>query len=466
MAELSFDLIVIGGGPGGYVAAIRAAQLGMKVAVVEKEHLGGVCLNWGCIPTKALLHTAEVYREVQNADQLGLSVEGVSVDFPKVIERSRLVADQLSQGVQYLMRKNKVSVVRGTGSLLPDRSVQVTDNEGKCQLLRCKHVVIATGARPRQLTGHAADGIRVWNYRHALSAPLCPSSMLIVGAGAIGMEFASFYSTMGSRVTVVETQENILPTEDAEISAMVRQAFERQGVAFETGTRLTEIKKSASGVTVNFAKDDTLKQASFDVMLVSIGVEGNSDGLGLQEAGVQTQAGFIVTDEHGATSLSHVYAIGDVAGGPCLAHKASHEAVACVEYIAQKGESASMDRDWIPTCTYCHPQVASVGLTEARARDSGYRVKVGRFPFSANGKALAMGDADGLVKLLFDEATGQLLGAHLVGPNVTELIHGLSLAHTLETTELELLQTIFPHPTLSESIHESVLQAYDRPLHV
>ena len=466
-----FDLIVLGGGPGGYVAAIRAAQLGLKTALVEREHLGGICLNWGCIPTKALLHTASVYRQMQHAEDLGLRASGVSFDFKRVIGRSREVAARLNTGVGHLLKKNKVQIFMGQGRLLSAGVLEVNlaDSSGaadcKPLMLHASHIILATGARARDLPGMAADGDRLWNYRHALAADTLPESLLVVGGGAIGMEFASFYSHMGSKVTVIEAKDRILPIEDEDISAFVQKAFEGQGVRILNVATMTKLTSHANGVQVLLQHDKEDIEIDVERVLLSVGIVGNTDGLNLADVGVKVESGHIVTDAWGFTGVPGLYAIGDVAGGPWLAHKASHEAVVCVERIAGYGNAHPLQATQIPSCTYCHPQVASIGLTEAQARLRGGKLRIGRFPFVANGKAIALGEANGFVKTVFDDATGELLGAHMCGPDVTELIHGFSIAQTLEATEAELMETVFPHPTLSEAMHEAVLASYDRPLH-
>lgn len=460
-----FDLIVLGGGPGGYVAAIRAAQLGLKTALVEREHLGGICLNWGCIPTKALLHTAGVYRHIKHAGDLGLTTGAVAVDFKRVIGRSREVAARLNAGVGHLLKKNKVQVFMGQGRLLAPGVLEVSLADAETLTLQAPNIILATGARARDVPGLAADGERLWNYRHALAAEALPKSLLIVGAGAIGMEFASFYSEMGSKVTVVEAQDRILPVEDEDVSAFVRKAFEAQGVRIITGATVGKLNPAADGVHVSLQQGKEASELEVERVLLSIGIVGNTEGLNLEQVGVKVQRGHIVTDAWSFTGVEGLYAIGDVAGGPWLAHKASHEGVLCVERIAGHGRPHPLQAGQIPSCTYCHPQVASIGLTEAQARQTGAKLRVGRFPFAGNGKAMALGEAAGFVKTVFDDATGELLGAHMCGPDVTELIQGFGVARVLEATEAELMETVFPHPTLSEAMHEAVLSAYDRALH-
>jgi dihydrolipoamide dehydrogenase len=469
MSEL--DVVVIGGGPGGYVAAIRAAQLGMKVALVERAQLGGVCLNWGCIPTKALLRSAEVHHLASHASSFGLETGPVRIDLPAMVERSRKVAGQLSRGVQFLMKKNAVTVIAGEARLEPASSaprVIVRSADGKDSELSARHVILATGARARTApdVGLVPDGGAIWTAREAMVPDQVPERLVVVGSGAIGIEFASFFATLGSKVEVVEMLDTILPAEDAEISALARKAFERQGMRFRTGARVTRTTVGASGVTIDL-QDRTGAQHTLtaDRVIVAIGIVANIEGLGLEALGVTLDRGHVATDPVGRTNVEGLYAIGDVAGAPWLAHKASHEGIACAEAIAGKGDGHH-ERPLIPGCTYSMPQIASVGMTEAAAVAAGHEVKVGRFPFVANGKAITLGDTEGLVKTVFDAQTGQLLGAHLVGAEVTELIQGFTIAMQLETTEEDLMRTVFPHPTLSEMMHESVLAAYGRALHV
>ena len=464
----SFDLAVIGAGPGGYVAAIRAAQLGLKAAVIEREHLGGICLNWGCIPTKALLRTAEVYHLMQRAGDFGLKAENVGFDLKKVVERSRKVAGRLSNGVGFLLKKNKVAVIDGAAQLKGPGLIAVTGKDGRSlDDISAKHIIIATGARARSLPGLEPDGKLVWSYKEAMVPPDMPKSLLVVGSGAIGIEFASFYRTLGAEVTVVEIMDRILPVEDAEISAFARKAFEKQGMRIRVGTSVTGLKRGSSSATA-VLRDGTGKteDITVDRVILAVGIAGNVENLGLEAQGIKVEKGHIVTDEWCRTSAVGVYAIGDVAGPPWLAHKASHEGVLCVEKIAGHAGVHPLDKSNIPGCTYCSPQIASVGLTEEAARQKGREVKVGRFPFQGNGKAIALGEAEGLVKTVFDARTGELIGAHMIGAEVTELIQGYGVAKSLETTEAELMATIFPHPTLSEMMHESVLEAYGRALHI
>ncbi len=465
MADTSFDVIIIGSGPGGYVTAIRGAQLGLKVCVVEKQHLGGICLNWGCIPTKALLRSAEIFHYMQHADDYGLSAKGVGFDIKKVIQRSRGVSGQLSQGVGYLLKKNKVTVIDGEAKLNGPGKVSVSKDGKALASLTAKHVIVATGARPRSLPGIEADGKLVWTYFEALVPDIMPNKLLVIGSGAIGIEFASFFRTMGAEVTVVEVLPQILPAEDAEIAALARKQFEKQGITVITGAKVTKLAKTKSSVTAT-VEDDKGKSTEIKVdrVISAVGVEGNIDGIGLETTKAKTDRGCIVADEFSATDEPGLYAIGDVAGPPMLAHKAEHEGVICIEKIAGLAPHP-INKEQIPGCTYCHPQIASVGLTEAAAKKTGYELKIGRFPFLANGKAIALGEPDGMIKTIFDAKTGQLLGAHLVGAEVTELIQGFVVAMGLETTEEELMHAIFPHPTLSEMMHESVLDAFGRTIH-
>ena len=462
----TFDLIVLGSGPGGYVAAIRASQLGLKTAIVERENLGGICLNWGCIPTKALLRTSEIYHYMKQAEKYGLSVEKPSFDLDKVIQRSRGVAKQLNQGVTGLMKKNKVTVYFGDGKLAGKGKLSVT-KDGKATDLEAKNIIIATGARARELPFAKSDGKRIWTYRHAMTPPEMPGKLLVIGSGAIGIEFASFYNDMGAKVTVVEMLDRILPVEDAEISDFMTKALTKQGMDIRASTGVQKITDTGRGVSAEIkGKDGKVTTEDFSHVIVAVGIVPNVEDIGLKELGIGLdQRGHISTDEYCRTNMPGIYAIGDCTAGPWLAHKASHEGVIAVEQIAGQ-HPHPMDRDNIPGCTYCHPQVASVGLTEAKAKEAGYKVKVGKFPFIGNGKAIALGEAEGFIKTVFDEATGELLGAHMVGAEVTELIQGYAVGKTLETTEAELMHTVFPHPTLSEMMHESVLSAYGRALHI
>ena len=465
MADTKFDLIVIGGGPGGYVAAIRAAQLGLKTAVIEREHLGGICLNWGCIPTKALLRSSEIFHLIHRAKEFGLSADNVRFDVTKIVERSRKVAAQLSNGVKFLMKKNKVTVIEGEARLTSPTSVAVTGKTAGA--FSAKNIIIATGARARALPGLEPDGKLVWSYREAMVPTAMPKSLLVIGSGAIGIEFASFYRTLGAEVTVVEVMDRILPVEDEEISALALKAFTKQGMKVITGASVEKLVRGADRVTATVKTKDGKGQAiEVERVISAVGIVGNVENLGLEALGVKVERSHIVVNEWAETSVKGLYAIGDVAGPPWLAHKASHEGVIAVERLAGVKGLHPLDVTKIPGCTYCWPQVASVGLTEARARAAGREVKVGRFPYVGNGKAIALGDTEGLIKTVFDAKTGELLGAHMIGAEVTELIQGYTIARTLETTEAELMHTVFPHPTLSEMMHEAVLDAYGKVVHV
>ena len=468
MNDTRFDLAVIGAGPGGYVAAIRAAQLGMKTAIVEREHLGGICLNWGCIPTKALLRTSELYTLMRHAGEFGLAADNVRFDLARVVERSRKVAERLSNGVAYLMRKNNIAVVDGTAKLKGEGRIGVTGKNGEAlPEIEAKHIIVATGARARTAAGLEPDGRLIWTYKEAMVPASFPKSLLIVGSGAIGIEFASFYRSLGAEVTVVEMLPRILPAEDEEISNLARKAFAKQGMAIHTGTRVTKILKGADSVAAAMQKPDgTIEEIAVERVILAIGITGNVERLGLEALGVKVEKGHVVVDEWCRTGAPGIYAIGDVVGPPWLAHKASHEGIICVEKIAGLEGVHPLDKTAIPSCTYSSPQVASVGLTEAQARQAGHELKIGRFPYSANGKAIALGEAEGLVKTIFDAKTGALLGAHILGAEATELIQGFVIGKTLETTEAELIAAIFPHPTLSEMMGESVLDAYGRALHI
>ena len=480
MASTPYDILIIGGGPGGYVAAIRAAQLGFKTAVVEREHLGGICLNWGCIPTKALLRSAEIYHYAQHPEAYGLKIEGkVTFDPAAVVKRSRGVSAQLNGGVAFLLKKNKVDVIWGEATISKVGEVTVGASSKPvvqpqnpvpkgvlgAGTYQAKHIIVSTGARPRVLPGIEPDGKLIWTYFEAMVPTTFPKSLIVMGSGAIGIEFASFYATMGCEVTVVEVLPQIMPVEDAEIAAIARKRFEKQGVKIMTSTKVVKVEKGANDVTCTVEDDKGVKQSlKAERMISAVGVVCNTENLGLEKIGVKLDRGAVVTDGHGRTNVPGVYAIGDVAGPPMLAHKAEHEGVICVETI--KGlHTHPMEKTMIPGCTYCHPQVASVGLTEAKAKEAGYTLKVGRFPFVGNGKAIALGEPDGLVKTIFDAKTGKLLGAHMVGAEVTELIQGYVIAMNCETTEEELMHTVFPHPTLSEMMHEAVLDAYGRVIH-
>ncbi|MGH6866683.1 MAG: dihydrolipoyl dehydrogenase [Methyloceanibacter sp.] len=468
MTHEHFDLAVIGAGPGGYVAAIRASQLGLKTAIVERDKLGGVCLNWGCIPTKALLRTAELYAAMRRASDFGLRADNVGFDFAQVIERSRKTASHLSNGVAYLMKKHDIAVISGAARLEGEGRIAVTGRADEAlPTIEAEHIVVATGARALTRPGLEPDGRLVWTYREAMVPERFPESLLVIGSGAIGIEFASFYRTLGAEVTVVELLDRILPAEDEEISKLARKAFATQGISIHTGTTVERILKGADSVAAAMKKPDgTIEEIAVDRVLLAIGIQGNVEGLGLEALGVSTDKGHIATDEWCRTGVPGVYAIGDVAGPPWLAHKAMHEGVLCAERIGGSDGLHPLDRTNVPSCTYSAPQVASFGLTEEAARAAGYELKVGRFPYSANGKAIALGETEGLVKTVFDAKSGALLGAHIVGADATELIQGFAIGKTLETTEAELIATIFPHPTLSEMMRESVLDAFGRALHI
>ncbi|WP_343610228.1 dihydrolipoyl dehydrogenase [Novosphingobium sp.] len=469
MAE-QYDVIVLGSGPGGYVAAIRAAQLGLKTAIVERENLGGICLNWGCIPTKALLRSAEVFHQMQHAKAYGLSATGVTADLAAVVARSRGVAKQLNQGVTHLMKKNKVTVHMGVGKILKPGTLEVTGEKGK-ETLTAKHIIVATGARARDLPFAKADGDKIWTYRHAMTPKEMPSKLLVIGSGAIGIEFASFYNDLGAKVTVVEMMDRIVPVEDKDVSTFLEKALVKQGMTILTGTGVDGITTTATGIKAKIkGKDGKVTEEDFSHVIVAVGVVANTENIGLEEVGIKTERGIIAIDDHGRTAVKGIWAIGDVTPGPWLAHKASHEGVTAAEAIAKELGNKEvhphgLDRNNIPGCTYCHPQIASVGMTEAKAKEAGYTVKVGNFPFIGNGKAIALGEPEGFIKTVFDAKTGELLGAHMIGAEVTELIQGYVVGKTLETTEQELMQTVFAHPTLSEMMHESVLSAYGRAIH-
>ena len=461
----NYDLIVLGSGPGGYVAAIRAAQLGLKTAIVERENLGGICLNWGCIPTKALLRSAEIYHYMQHAGAYGLTAANISADIDAVVKRSRGVAKQLNQGVTHLIKKNKITVYMGEGRLSAANTLVVKSDKGE-EMLTAKNIIIATGARARDLPFAPADGKRIWTYRHAMTPPEMPKKLLVIGSGAIGIEFASFYNDMGAEVTVVEMMDRIVPVEDADVSTFLEKALKKQGMTILTGAGVQSLKATASGVTAEIKdKDGKVAKSEFTHCIVAIGIVPNTENIGLEALGVETERGHIKTDPMCRTNVPGLWAIGDVTAPPWLAHKASHEGVIAAEAIAG-GHPHAMDAKNIPGCTYCHPQVASVGLTEAKAKEEGYEVKVGNFPFIGNGKAIALGEAEGFIKTVFDAKTGELLGAHMVGAEVTELIQGYTIGKTAELVEADFMHTVFPHPTLSEMMHESVLGAYGKALHI
>lgn len=466
----TYDLIILGSGPGGYVAAIRAAQLGLKTAIVERENLGGICLNWGCIPTKALLRSAEIFHYMQHAKEYGLVAREIEADLDAVVKRSRGVAKQLNQGVTHLMKKNKIAVHMGEGKLTGPTTLEVTGDKGT-ETLSAKHVIVATGARARDLPFAKADGKRVWTYRHAMTPKELPKKLLVIGSGAIGIEFASFFNDMGADVTVIEMLDRVVPVEDADISSFLEKSLTKQGMTIMTGAALESLEPGAKGVSAKIkAKGGKVHTDDYSHVIVAVGIQPNTENIGLEKLGVKTDRGFIQIDEYGRTGIKGLWAIGDCVPGPWLAHKASHEGVTAAESIAQELGNKDvrphgLDRNNIPGCTYCHPQIASVGMTEAKAKEAGYELKVGNFPFIGNGKAIALGEAEGFIKTVFDAKTGELLGAHMIGAEVTELIQGYVVGKQLETTEAELAQAIFPHPTLSEMMHESVLSAYGRALH-
>lgn len=458
----NFDVVVIGAGPGGYVAAIRAAQLGLKTAIVEKQHLGGVCLNWGCIPTKALLRTSEIYHTMHRLEEFGLKADNLSFDIEKIIKRSRNVASQLSSGINGLLKKNKVQIIEGTAFIKNKTTIEVSKDKNT-QQINAKNIIIATGARARNLPGFEADGEQIWTYKEAMTPKTMPKSLVIVGSGAIGVEFASFYNALGAEVTIIENQERILPVEDEEISKLAKKSFEKQNIKIITGAKVTKADKGKN-VKVSYELKGKTQTIEAEKLIMAVGVVPNTENLGLEALNIKLEKGSIVTNDMLQTNINNIFAIGDVASAPWLAHKASHEAIIAVEFIAGKKPKA-LNKLNIPGCTYSHPQIASIGLTEQQAKEQKLDVKIGRFPFIANGKAVAMGDTEGLVKTIFDKKTGELLGAHMIGAEVTEMIQGYAIAKTLETTEQELMHTIFPHPTMSEMMHESVLDAFDKVIH-
>ncbi len=465
MADTTFDLIVIGAGPGGYVAAIRAAQLGMKVAVVEREHLGGICLNWGCIPTKALLRSADIFRNIGHAKSYGINVGTFSPDLPAMVSRSRAVAKQLSGGIGHLLKKNKVTVFDGLAKLAGKGKVAVEKDGKPVADITAKHIILATGARARTFPGLEPDGEVIVTYRGALVPKAQPKRLLVIGSGAIGIEFASFHNALGSAVTVVEVADRIVPAEDEEISGLLEKSLKKQGMTILTGAKIDGLKSHGTEATCTLTHGGKSALHTFDLVIVAVGIAPNTENLGLEGTGVVLDRGWVVVDDYGRTGEPGVYAIGDITPGPWLAHKASHEAIIVVEKLAGLPDVHPLDRSRIAGCTYCHPQVASIGLTEKKAKEAGHEIKVGRFPFIGNGKAIALGEPEGLIKTIFDAKTGELLGAHMIGAEVTELIQGFSIAKTLETTEVDLMHTVFPHPTLSEMMHESVLDAYGRAIH-
>jgi len=465
MAE-SFDVIVVGGGPGGYVCAIRAAQLGLKTAVVERENLGGICLNWGCIPTKALLRSSEIYHMMHRLNEFGFSADNIKFDITKIVERSRKVAGQLSSGVKGLMKKYKITVIEGEAKLSGKGKISVA-KDGKSADYEAKNIVLATGARAREFPGLEADGKLVWTYRHAMVPKEFPKSLLVVGSGAIGIEFASFYRTLGAEVTVVEVMDRVLPVEDEEVSAFAAKAFAKQGMVLKTATTVEKLVKGDNSVTATLkSKDGKTETITAERVILAVGIVGNVENLGLEQAGVKVEKTHVVVNKYCETGVPGIYAIGDLVGAPWLAHKAMHEGVIVAEKIAGVKGVHPLDTSKIPGCTYCWPQVASVGLTEAKAKETGRKIKAGKFPFIGNGKAIALGEAEGFIKTVFDAETGELLGAHMIGTEVTELIQGYSIARTLEATDADLMSTVFPHPTLSEMMHEAVLAADGRPLHI
>ncbi len=465
MAARNFDMIVIGAGPGGYVAAIRGAQLGLKVVIVEREHMGGICLNWGCIPTKAMLRTSEVYHLMHRAKEFGLKADGIGFDLDAVVKRSRGIAKQLNGGVGHLMKKNKIDVVMGEAKVTAKGKVSVKTDKGT-EDLTAKAIILATGARARELPGLEADGDLVWTYKAALTPPRMPKNLLVIGSGAIGIEFASFYNTLGAKTTVVEVMDRILPVEDAEISAFAKKQFVKQGMTIMEKSIVKQLDRGKGTVTAHIEVAGKIEKMEFDTVISAVGIVGNTENLGLEALGVKVDRTHVVTDEYCRTGVEGIYAIGDIAGAPWLAHKASHEGVMVAELIAGKNKVHPVKPESIAGCTYCHPQVASVGYSEAKAKELGYEIKVGRFPFIGNGKAIALGEPEGMVKTIFDAKTGELLGAHMIGAEVTELIQGYVVGRQLETTEQDLMETVFPHPTLSEMMHESVLDAYDRVIHI
>ena len=464
MTQDSFDLIVIGAGPGGYVAAIRASQLGLKVAVIEREHMGGICLNWGCIPTKTMLRSSEVFHLMSRAKEFGLSAEGIGYDLSAVVKRSRSVARQLNSGVGHLLKKNKVTAVMGTASVAAKGRVTVTNTSGT-QELAAKNILLATGARARELPGLESDGDLVWTYKHALTPKRMPKKLLVVGSGAIGIEFASFYNTLGAQTTVVEVMDRILPVEDEEISTLARKSFVKQGMTIREKAKVEQLDRCNGTIKAHIMQAGKIETQVFDTVILAVGIVGNTEDLGLEALGVKIDRTHVVTDAYCRTGVEGIYAIGDLTGAPWLAHKASHEGLLVAELVAGRTPHP-VKPESIAGCTYCVPQIASVGLTEARAKAAGYQVKVGRFPFIGNGKAIALGEPEGMIKTLFDAKTGELLGAHMIGAEVTELIQGYVIARQMETTEEELMHTVFPHPTLSEMMHESVLDAFNQAIHM
>ena len=470
MTDTKYDLVIIGAGPGGYVAAIRASQLGLKVAIVERENLGGVCLNWGCIPTKALLKSSEIGHILDNLDAFGFSAENITFDIKKIVDRSRKVAKQLSSGVSHLLKKNKVFTIMGTASLKKktgdEFDIEVIQDNKKHINLKSRNVILATGARAKALPNIEPDGKDIWTYKEAMVPNHLPKSILVIGSGAIGIEFASFYNDLGVDITVVELQDRILPAEDADISSFARKAFEKQGIKIKTSSTVKSLKSDRKNIRVQIDSASVSEEVFVEKVILAVGITGNIEKLGLESTAVEISNGQVTVDEWGATREPGLYAIGDLVGAPWLAHKASHEGVICVERIAGVEHVHPLDTNNIPGCTYSRPQIASVGMTQKAAEDAGHKIRVGNFPFIGNGKAIALGEMEGFVKTIFDATTGELLGAHMIGAEVTEMIHGYTVARSLETTEHELLNTVFPHPTLSEMMHESVLDAFDRAIHI
>ena len=466
MSSAQYDVIVVGGGPGGYVTAIRAGQIGLKTALIEREHLGGICLNWGCIPTKSLLRSAEIFEYMKQASSFGLSAEGIGFDLQQIVARSRRIAKQLNGGVAQLLKKNKIKVYDGQAQLLGGGKLRIENDDKAIEESSAAHIILATGARARDLPGLEADGKLVWTYKEAMTPKSLPKSILVIGAGAIGIEFASFYNSLGVDVTVVEVMPQILPVEDAEIAEFAAKAFAKQGIKILTNTKVTELRKGRNELTAVLIRNEEQSEITVDRVISAVGVVGNHENLGLENTQVEVDRSYVVVNEWSETAEPGVYAIGDLAGPPCLAHKASHEGIICVERIADTPNIHPLNKLTVPGCTYSRPQIASIGLTEQAARDAGYAVRIGNFPFQANGKAIALGETEGMIKTVFDDKTGELLGAHMVGAEVTELIQGFGIAQSLESTEQELMHTVFPHPTLSEMMHEATLDAFDKVIHI
>ena len=466
MSSAQYDVIVVGGGPGGYVTAIRAGQIGLKTALIEREHLGGICLNWGCIPTKSLLRSAEIFEYMKQASSFGLSAEGIGFDLQQIVARSRRIAKQLNGGVAQLLKKNKIKVYDGQAQLLGGGKLRIENDDNAVEESSATHIILATGARARDLPGLEADGKLVWTYKEAMTPKNLPKSILVIGAGAIGIEFASFYNSLGVDVTVVEVMPQILPVEDAGIAEFAAKAFAKQGIKILTNTKVTELRKGRNELTAMLIRNEEQSEITVDRVISAVGVVGNHENLGLENTRVEVDRSYVVVNEWSETAEPGVYAIGDLAGPPCLAHKASHEGIICVERLAGTPDIHPLNKLAVPGCTYSRPQIASIGLTEQSARDTGYAVRIGSFPFQANGKAIALGETEGMIKAVFDDKTGELLGAHMVGAEVTELIQGFGIAQSLESTEQELMHTVFPHPTLSEMMHEATLDAFDKVIHI